>query len=118
MEDALRQTVERVNARLTALIEDARHALQGECEFNVESVRKLREPVEEMAPIVAQFHDLRRLQPEIAGQLDLYKSNLDDLQTTLRQIRVMLLTRQGSLNASQTHVTAVSRWVAAFRQTR
>jgi len=42
---------------------------------------------------------LLRLQPELAGQLDLYKSQLGDLQTTLGQIRVMLLARQASLES-------------------
>src|SRR5271157_4388901 len=97
MGDRLRQTVERINARLATLIENARRALRGEGEFNAESVRELREPVEEMAPIVAQSSDLRRSQPEIVGELDLYRVHLGELQTTLNQLRVMLLARQASL---------------------
>ncbi|HME58168.1 MAG TPA: hypothetical protein VKF63_07515 [Terracidiphilus sp.] len=118
MREGLCQTVEHVNARLAALIENARRALRGEGEFNAEDVRKLREPVEEMAPIVAQSPDLRQAQPEIIGQLDQYKSHLGELQTTLNQLRVMLLARQASLCSDQTHVSAVSRWASALRQTR
>ena len=118
MNDALRHTLERVNARLAVLLEDARRALRGEREFGPGDVHQLREPIDEMAPIVAQSLDLRRIQPEIAGQLDLYKSRLGDLETTLHQLRVMLLARQASLRASQTQLTAVSQWVSAFRQTR
>ncbi len=114
----LRQTIERVNARLAALIEAARRALRGEGEFNVESVRQLRKPVEEMAPIVGQSADLRQAQPEIIGQLEQYKSHLGELQTTLNQLRVMLLGRQASLCSDQTHVSAVSRWASTLRQTR
>jgi len=118
MGEGLRQTIERVNARLAVLIESARRALRGECEFNAENVRQLRGPVEEMAPIVAQCPNLRRDQPEIVGQLDLYKTHLGDLQTALNQLRVMLLARQASLRSDQTHLNAVSNWASAFHQTR
>ncbi len=118
MNDATRLTVERVNSHLAVLLEDARRALRGERHFDVQDVRQLREPIGEMTLIVAQWAEVRRLQPEIAGPLDLYKSQLGELQTTLRRIRIMLLARQASLQASQFHNTAVSRWVCALRQTR
>jgi hypothetical protein len=118
MSDAVRQTLLRVNTRLAELLEGARRALRGEGDFGVEEVRALRQPVEEMAPIVAESAELRQVRPELAGQLDLYKSNLGDLQTTLEQIRMMLLARQASLEAGRAQLCAVSQWVTAFRQTR
>lgn len=118
MKAALQAAVERINARLAGLIENARRALRGESEFGVADVRQLREPVEEMAPIVAQSQNLQREHPEMAGQLDQYKRQLGELQTTLNQLRVMLLARQASLRADQTHVSAVSKWASTFHQTR
>jgi D-glycero-D-manno-heptose 1,7-bisphosphate phosphatase len=56
-------------------------------------------------------------QPELVGQLGLHKSQLGDLQITLGQIRVMLLARQGSLEAGLAQLSAVSQWMRAFRQT-
>jgi len=56
--------------------------------------------------------------PGVAGQLDLYKANLGDLQTTLEQIRIMLLVRQASLEAGRSPLCAISQWVTALRQTR
>ena len=76
------------------------------------------QPVEEMAPIVAKSPELRQLRPELAGQLDLYKANLGDLQTTLVQIRIMLLVRQASLEAERSQLCPISQWVTALRQTR
>ena len=114
----MRQTLLRVNERLGELLEGARRALRGEGNFGVEEVRQLRQPVEELAPIVAGAEELRRVRPELAGELDLYKSNLGDLQTTLVQIRIMLLARQASLEAGRAQLCAVSQWVTAFRQTR
>jgi hypothetical protein len=114
----IRETLLRVNASLAGLLTEARRAVQGECDFCVEDVRKIRGPVEEMAPIMAESAELLRRQPELEGELDLYKSQLGDLQATLGQIRVMLLARQASLEAGRAQLSAVSRWMGAFRQTR
>jgi hypothetical protein len=118
MGDILCQTIKDVNSRIALLLDQARAALRGERDFGVAEVHKLLEPVGEMDSIVAQSSELRRLHPEAAVQLDFYKLQLRDLQTVLQQIRMMLLTRQAGLNASQNNLTAVSRWVSAFNQTR
>lgn len=118
MYEAMRQTLLRVNTSLTGYLAEARRALRGECDFCVEDVRKIRGPVEEMAPVMTHSTELLRLQPELAGQLELYKSQLGDLQATLGQIRVMLLARQASLEAGRAQLSAVSQWMGAFRQTR
>ena len=118
MYEAMRQTLLRVNDSLAGILADVRRAIRGECDFNVEDVREIRRPVEEMTPIVAHSTELLRMQPELAGQLDLYKSQLGDLQTTLGLIRVMLLARQASLEAGRAQMSAVSQWMGAFRQTR
>jgi len=118
MYKAARQTLLRVNASLAGLLAEARRALRGECDFSVEDVRNIRGPVEEMGPIMAESTELLRMQPELEGQLELYKSQLSDLQTTLGQIRVMLLARQASLEAGRAQLSAVSQWMVAFRQTR
>ena len=118
MSDAVRQTLLRVNARVTELLERARRTLRGEGNFGAEEARQLRQRVEEMAPIVAGAAELRQLLPELAGQMDLYKANLEDLQTTLVQVRIMLLARQASMEAGRAQLSAVSQWMTAFRQTR
>jgi hypothetical protein len=118
MKEAAQQTIKRASARLAELLEETRRAVRGERDFDVSDVRRLQEPVGEMAPIVAQASELRRLQPEIAGPLEIYKSQLRELQSTLIQVRIMLHTRQASLQVGQVHNAAVSRWVSALRQTR
>ncbi len=118
MYEAMRKTLLRVNASLAGYLADARSALRGECDFDAKDVRKIRRPVDEMEPVLAHSTELLRMQPELAGQLDLYKSQLGDLQTTLGQIRVMLLARQASLEAGRAQLSAVSQWMGAFRQTR
>jgi len=112
------QTLRRVNASLAGLLTEARRAVHGECDFCVEDVRKIRGPVEEMAPIMTESAELLRRQPELEEGLELYRSQLGDLQTTLGQIRVMLLARQASLEAGRAQLSAVSQWMGAFRQTR
>ena len=118
MYEAMRQTLLRVNASLAGYLAEARRALNGECDFGVGEVRRIRGPVDEMAPVMAHSAELLRMQPELSGQLDLYKSQLGDLRTTLGQIRVMLLARQASLEAGRAQLSAVSQWMGAFRQTR
>ena len=118
MQETTQQTIERASSRLAELLEEARRAIRGERDFDVSDVRRLQEPVGEMAPIVAQAAELRRLQPETTGPLEFYKSQLRELQSTLIQVRIMLHTRQANLQAGHVHNTAVSRWVSALRQTR
>jgi len=118
MSEAARQTLLRVNARLRGLLEEAKRALRGEGKFDTEEIQKIRQPLDEMTAIVAESSRLRRMQPDLEGQLELYKSHLGDLQTTLAQIRVMLLARQASLEAGRAQLSAVSQWVTAFRQTK
>lgn len=115
---AAHETIEKSNARLAVLLEDVRRALRGECEFDAADVRRLREPIGEMDAIAAQSSSLRTLDPDLAKHLDLYKSQLRELQTLMVQIRLMLHTRQLHLNASHNHNAAVTRWVGALRQTR
>src|SRR4029077_11037071 len=118
MPDELSKHVEEINASLAVLLEDARRGLRGEVEFGVENVRQLRRTIEKMVPILALSPGLSRSQPEIAGQLNFYKSQLNDLQTTIHKLRIMLLAQQASLHAGQSQNVAVSRWVGALRQTR
>jgi hypothetical protein len=116
--DTTQRIIERANARIEELLEGARRAIRGERDFDATDVRRLQEPIGEMAEIVAQASELRRLQPEFSGHLDRYKAQLRELQSILIQVRIMLHTRQAHLEASQVHTTAVSRWVFALRQTR
>jgi hypothetical protein len=118
MYEAMGQTLLRVNVSLAGYLADAWRAVRGECDFGVEEVRSIRGPVEEMAPVMAHSAELLRLRPELAGQLDLYKSQLGELQTTLGHIRMMLLARQASLEAGRAQLSAVSQWMGALRQTR
>jgi DNA repair exonuclease SbcCD ATPase subunit len=118
MNETPRQRAERVNAHLAELMEDARRALRGEAEFNVTKVRRLRQALEEMTPIAARSAELRLVEPELAGEINRYEAQLRELQTTLQQIRVMLLARRASFRATRAQMNAVSRWASAFHQTR
>jgi hypothetical protein len=117
MESTARETIARVNVRMAALLGETRSALRGQRDFNVEDVRRLCEPVGEMAPIVAQSNELQQRQPEMGEQLQRYKSQLAELQTILLQVRVMLLSRQAYLQANQIHATSVSRWASTVAKT-
>lgn len=108
----------RVNKRMIELLEEARKALRGEGNFGVEEIRKLREPLNEMDPVMRQAGELQRTSPEISPQLELYKSHLAELLTILDQLRVMLLAKQAKLLAGRTQLDAATHWLAAFQATR
>jgi hypothetical protein len=112
------QTIETVNAQLAALLADTNRSLSGECEFGVEQVRALSQPLAIMAPILAREHELRSLQPELDAPLDLYKSLLRQLQTALDRVRVMLLARRSQMDSGRVQLDAVSHWANALSHTR
>ena|SRR5271155_419421 len=118
MPSSLRQKIENVNLRIAQQLENARRALRGQAVFAVDEVRRLRAPLDEMQPIVAQSSALREQDPEISEPLTHYKSQLTDLQIVLNQLHIMLLARQASLHAGQSQLAAVHQWMNAFRQTR
>jgi hypothetical protein len=62
--------------------------------------------------------ELRSLNPDLSGELDLYTTHLRELQTVLEHVRVMLLATRSRLETGRTHVDAVTRWAAAVRLTQ
>jgi hypothetical protein len=110
--------VENINTQLAAMLADAKRALAGEREFGVAQVRSLSAPIATMAPIMERSDELRKLHPEITGPLDLYKSQLRDLQITLEQVNMMLLVRRSQLDIGRAQMKAVKQWANALGQTR
>jgi len=114
----LREAIDRVNEVIALQLENAQKALRGESVFGPEEIGKLRRPLQEMEPFVAEASKLRREHPELAAPLELYRSQLEELHRALDQIQVMLLARQASILAGRVHLEAVDHWIAALRQTR
>jgi len=114
-------TAERVrgaNAAVRALLGRAREALAGRCDFSIQEVRAIAEPVAQMAPIIEQRQHLRTIEPDLDGQLEAYAATLGELQTTLEQVRFMLLARRAQMAATRAHLQTFGLWAAALRQTR
>jgi len=116
--DVLLEKVIGINARVGSLLQEARLALRGERNFGVADVRALSAQISEMAAVFpAPFHpQIRR--PEMTVQLDFYKAQLTELDTTLQQIRMMLLAQRSQMELSRAHLAAVSNWTRAVQQTR
>ena len=118
MPTPLGQKIDAANNRIGALLADTRRALTGEREFGVEQIRALSTPIQEMAPVMARAAELRALEPEVATQLDQYKSQLRELQTALDQVQVMLLTRRAQMQMRRGQLDAVAQWAGALRRTQ
>jgi hypothetical protein len=114
----LAEQISLVNTRMMELLDGARKALRGEAQFGVEEIHKIREPLNELAPILRRSAELRASQPDLVPQLDLYNSLLSQLQTTLDQLRVMLLARQAKVLAGRAQLDAATHWLAAFQAAR
>jgi seryl-tRNA synthetase len=118
MRGTLGETIEHVGGRLDRVLEAMRESLAGRSAFTGEDVKKLRQLLAEMEPVILRSEELRRTRPEIAAQLDRYKEQLLELQKTVEQMRVTLMVQKTSLEAARTQVDATSQWCSAFQQTR
>jgi hypothetical protein len=116
--DRIRDKISGVNARLGAMLNDARLALRGERVFDVEHVRAISHEVSEMAPVWSQAPELRLLRPDLEGELDLYKSQLGNLHVTLQQVEQMLLAQRAQMEASRAQLAAISQFASTLQQTR
>ncbi len=110
--------IERINAQLAVMLASAKRALTGEKDFGVEQVRALSVPIAEMAPVMERSAELRRQEPELGGQLDLYKIQVRELQTALEQVGMMLHARRSQMDAGRKQLDAVTHWANALGQTR
>jgi len=118
MSNPVPEAVERVNGRMHELVERARASLRGERDFGVADVRDMQEPIQEMEAIVRNVNTIRESEPALSEQLDEYRSHIHALQTTLDQIRIMLLARHASLQATRAQLASMNLWFTAYRQTR
>jgi hypothetical protein len=114
----LREKIAGVNGKLAVLLGETKQALRGERDFGPEQIHALRQPLTEMDPIVSGSKELRVLQPELEGELDLYKSQIGELQDTLEKVRVMLLARQAQMLANRSQLHAMNSWANTLGQTR
>lgn len=118
MPSGLREKISGVNARIASLLDETRQSLRGERNFGVEQVRAISAPVSEMALIMSRAKELRTLDPEIEGELNLYKSQIGELHSTLEQVRMMLLARRAQMESNRAQVEAVSQWATTLSRTR
>lgn len=118
MEDSILERVRGANAKLAVLLLRTRDALAGRHNFSVEDVRAVADPIEQMAPIVAEAKRLRTLRPDLDSELKVYAGYLGEIETALDQTRFMLLARCANLEALRGHLKTAGLWAAALRQTQ
>jgi len=117
-ENPTRDQVRRTNLKLREILSRARGALTGREDFTVKDIRAISEPLNEMEQIVFRAADFRAADVELDAELNNYALNLKELQTSLEQVRFMLLARQTHLAAAQGHLERITLWAAALKQTQ
>jgi hypothetical protein len=118
MQTAISKKVGSIHTRIRAMLVDTRLALSGERQFGVEQVRALSSAIQEAAPVIARAAESRAGEPELAGELELYKAALRELQTALDHIHLMLLTQRAQMETRRGQLEAVSQWAGTLQQTR
>lgn len=118
MSSPLTDKIASANSTIAPLLADARLSLTGQKNFDVDLVRAIAEPVSQMRPVMARAKELRLLQPEIEGELDVYTSQITELREVLENVRMMLLARRASLEATRSQLAAVGFFTDALSRTR
>ena len=117
-EIALRGRVQNANLRLREVLSRARGALEGRQDFTVQEIRELSEPLREMREIVSRSAELRAADAEMDSELASYSETLKELQTSLEQVRFMLIARKAHLSAAHGHIERITLWTEALKQTQ
>jgi len=118
MDDSILNRVRSANDRLRSALDVVRGALAGRCQFSVEDMRAISTPLSDMSPLIADAKRLRKIQPELGGAFEAYAETLSAVQTSLDQMRFMLLARRGQVDSTRGHLETVGRWADTLRQTR
>ena len=118
MDESILNRVRSANDRLRSLVDLMRGALAGRCQFGVEEMRAISAPLSEMSPLIADAKRLRKIQPELDGAFEAYAETLSDVQTSLDQVRFMLLARRAQIDSMRGHLQTVGRWAETLGQTR
>jgi hypothetical protein len=116
--NTLRDRVQSANLRLREILSRAREALEGRQDFTIQEIRALSEPLREMREIVSRSSDLRTADAELDADLKRYGATLEELQTSLEQVRFMLIARKAHLSAAHGHIERVALWTEALKQTQ
>jgi hypothetical protein len=112
------EKIRHINTRMSELVEMTQKALRGEGPFGAQEVRKIREPLTEIEPILRDSVELRQSEPELAAQIEVYKTYLLQLQKTVERLRVGLILQKVSLGTKRERVNATAKWCAAYHHTR
>jgi hypothetical protein len=118
MERVLLSRVRQANAQLQQQLHGIAEMLAGRARFAVAEVRAIAEPLEHMAPLLAEGQRMRSGWPELDAELNSYAQNLRALQTGLDRVRLVMLARCAGIEAQRGHLEAVGLWAAAWQQTR
>jgi hypothetical protein len=116
--NALRVRVQSVNSKVREILLCMRGALEGRQDFTVQEIRALSESLREMREIVSRSADLRTADAVLDAELSGYAATLKELQTSLEQVRFMLLARKAHLSAAHGHIERITLWTEALKQTQ
>jgi hypothetical protein len=109
--ESTREIVEHSNVVLAALLRDARRSLRGESAFSAEQLLRLEEPMAAMAAVMAQSAEIHVAEPNLAEPLELYASQLLELQSVLERIHILLVVQRRAMEAGSVQLSVAADWL-------
>jgi hypothetical protein len=85
--------------------------LRGESFFSADQLLRLEEPMAAMAAIMARAAERRAADPHLAESLQLYTSQLLELQRILERIHVLLVLQKRAMEARDAELWFTADWL-------
>ena len=113
MKSERQQRFRSANRELDDFLERARALLHGTGDLNAADLQALSKLLQTLAPEIGEAS----LDATLSEIISEYKTNLQNVQAALEQVRGLMLVRRAQLDAAKRHMDAFQGWVSAYRQT-
>ena len=105
------------NHELRNFLDAVRALVRGAGEIEAADLQTLSRLLETMAPEMGAASREAALDAILGEAIAEYKTNLQNLQSALEQVRGVMLARRAQLDAAKQHMDTFQSWVSAYRRT-
>ena len=106
-----------INREVSNLLGRVDGLIQGRGNISAPELRAVRRLLEAASPDIEQAFCDSSVDSLLRSQLEIYAGNLRALETSLRQVRCVMLARRARMDVAQRHADGLRSWVNAYRQT-
>jgi hypothetical protein len=106
-----------VNREVAGLLRRVDGLVHGTGDIGAAELRRVRRLLEAMGPEVKEALANGSVDALLRRQIETYAENLKALESSLNQVKCVMLARRARMDAAQRHVDGLRGWVNAYRQT-